>query len=69
MIYFNRFPADKMICNFYLFFMKYDIATVYELMASGDLDPYISEITFDEIGEGLGRLERHEVKGRLVANI
>lgn len=58
-----------MICNFYLFFMKDDIAAVYELMVSGDLDPYISEITIDQIGEGLGRLERHEVKGRLVANI
>ena len=46
-----------------------DIAAVYELMASGDLDPFITEITFDEIGEGLGRLERHEVKGRLVATI
>ncbi len=44
-----------------------DIAAVYELMASGDLDPFMTEITFDEIAEGLKRLERHEVKGRLVA--
>lgn len=46
---------------------KNDIAEVYKLMASGDIDPKITEITFDEIGEGLGRLERHEVTGRLVA--
>lgn len=44
-----------------------DIAAVYDLMAKGVLNPYITEITFDEIGEGLGRLERHEVTGRLVA--
>lgn len=44
-----------------------DIAAVYELMAAGDLDPFITEITFEEIHEGLKRLERHEVKGRLVA--
>lgn len=44
-----------------------DIAAVYELMAEGSLNPLITEITFDEIGEGLARLERHEVKGRLVA--
>lgn len=46
-----------------------DVAAVYDLMAEGHLDPVISEITFDEIPEGLGRLERHEVTGRLVANL
>ena len=46
-----------------------DIAGVYELMASGDLNPTLTKITFDEIAEGLGRLERNEVKGRLVAVI
>ncbi|MER2105681.1 MAG: zinc-binding dehydrogenase [Solibacillus sp.] len=46
-----------------------DVAAVYELMAEGHLDPVISEITFDEIPEGLARLERHEVTGRLVANL
>jgi propanol-preferring alcohol dehydrogenase len=44
-----------------------DIANCYKLMASGDLDPFITEITFDEIGEGLGRLAVGIVKGRLVA--
>ena len=46
-----------------------DVAAVYDLMAEGHLDPVITEITFDEIAEGLGRLERHEVTGRLVANL
>ncbi len=46
-----------------------DVAAVYELMGDGHLDPVITEITFDEIPEGLGRLERHEVTGRLVANL
>ena len=32
-------------------------------MASGDIDPTISNITFDEIWEGLLKLERHEVTG------
>lgn len=44
-----------------------DVAAVYELMAEGHLDPVITEVTFDEIPEGLARLERHEVTGRLVA--
>ena len=46
-----------------------DVAAVYELMADGHLDPVITEITSDEIPEGLARLERHEVTGRLVANL
>jgi alcohol dehydrogenase, propanol-preferring len=44
-----------------------DIAEVYKLMESGDINPAISEITFDEIWEGLLKLERHEVTGRLVS--
>lgn len=48
---------------------KHDIAEVYKLMASGDISPKLSEITFDEIPEGLKRLERHEVSGRLVAKM
>ncbi|WP_138418727.1 zinc-binding dehydrogenase [Aquibacillus sediminis] len=46
-----------------------DVAAVYDLMAKGHLDPVLSEITFDEIPEGLERLERHEITGRLVANL
>lgn len=44
-----------------------DIAAIYGLMASGDLTPKIAEISFDEIGDGLRRLERGDVEGRLVA--
>lgn len=46
---------------------KEDIAAIYELMASGDLSPTLSEITPDEIPEGIKKLERGEVQGRLVA--
>ena len=44
-----------------------DIAAVLDLMASGDLVPAITETTFEEIDKGLERLDRNEVKGRLVA--
>lgn len=44
-----------------------DIVAIYELMSQGHLNPTISEITFEEIADGLERLERHEVTGRLVA--
>ncbi|MGO3884699.1 MAG: alcohol dehydrogenase catalytic domain-containing protein [Mycetocola sp.] len=40
---------------------------VIALMASGDLRVAASEIGFDEIPDGLGRLQRGEVNGRLVA--
>lgn len=46
-----------------------DVAAVYELMAQGHLDPFITEITFIEIPDGLKKLERHQVTGRLVANL
>ncbi len=46
-----------------------DIKAVYALFASGELKPLITTISFEEIGEGLGRLARGEVKGRLVARI
>jgi propanol-preferring alcohol dehydrogenase len=46
-----------------------ELAGVYELMASGDLDPVVSTVTFDQIGEGLERLRRGEVQGRLVADL
>lgn len=46
-----------------------DIKAVYALFASGDLDPLITTISFEEIGEGLGRLARGEIKGRLVARL
>jgi propanol-preferring alcohol dehydrogenase len=46
-----------------------DIAGVYELFASGQLTPHYTEIGFDDIPDGLDRLARGEVKGRLVARI
>lgn len=44
-----------------------DIADCLALMATGDLKPNIETIRFDQIGEGIERLARGEVKGRLVA--
>lgn len=44
-----------------------DIEAIYELIAMGELDPPISTISFEEIPEGLGMVERGEVRGRLVA--
>lgn len=38
-----------------------------ELIAQGAISPVTTEITFEEIGEGLERVERGEVLGRLVA--
>jgi propanol-preferring alcohol dehydrogenase len=46
-----------------------DIKAVYDLYASGDLNSLLTTISFEEIGEGLGKLARGEVKGRLVALI
>lgn len=46
---------------------KADIAGVYEFMRSGDLAPETTTISFSEIAEGLERLQRGEVRGRLVA--
>lgn len=43
------------------------IAAVYKLFESGDLKPLITEIGINDIGEGIGKLARGEVKGRLVA--
>ncbi len=48
---------------------KDDIAGVYDLMDTGELDPTISTIGFEEIPAGLDRLARGEVVGRLVARI
>ncbi|MCS5734512.1 zinc-binding dehydrogenase [Herbiconiux daphne] len=44
-----------------------DTAAVYDLMASGALEPLITTTGFDDIRDGLERLERGEVVGRLVA--
>jgi len=44
-----------------------DIEEVYDLFLRKEIEPAYEVITFDEIGEGLARLARHEVTGRLVA--
>ncbi|MDR1186221.1 MAG: zinc-binding dehydrogenase [Bifidobacteriaceae bacterium] len=46
---------------------KADIAGVYEYMATGQLAPEVTTISFAEIPRGLEMLERGEVRGRLVA--
>ncbi|MCL2585243.1 MAG: zinc-binding dehydrogenase [Streptosporangiales bacterium] len=44
-----------------------DIEEVYGLMLRKEIEPYYTEIAFEEIGEGLKRLAAAEVTGRLVA--
>lgn len=44
-----------------------DIAAVYDLMATGDLDPLLTIIKFEDIDKGLEQLHKGLVKGRLVA--
>jgi len=46
---------------------KEDIEGVYNLIVSGKLNPKITEIGFDEIAEGIDRLQAGGVEGRLVA--
>lgn len=43
------------------------IANVLKFMASGDLTPAIEKTDFDGIAEGVDRLHRGDVRGRLVA--
>ena len=44
-----------------------DCAAVLDLVAAGRLTSKVTHVSFDEIADGLGRLERGEVVGRLVA--
>jgi len=44
-----------------------DIEEVFGLLLAREIAPAYTEIAFDEIGEGLERLRRNEVTGRLVA--
>ncbi|MCK6212248.1 zinc-binding dehydrogenase [Georgenia sp. EYE_87] len=48
---------------------KDDVAAVYEMLASGDLEPVVNLIGFDEIPDGLEQLREHSVTGRVVATI
>lgn len=44
-----------------------DIEEVFDLLLKKEITPAYTEITFDEIGEGLERLKNNQVTGRLVA--
>ncbi|MFH5824674.1 zinc-binding dehydrogenase [Georgenia sp. AZ-5] len=44
-----------------------DLASVYDLMATGQIKPVISTITFEEIGDGIDRVRGGRARGRLVA--
>lgn len=44
-----------------------DIKGVYDFFKTGKLHPQLSEISFDNVDEGLKKLKNREVKGRLVA--
>jgi propanol-preferring alcohol dehydrogenase len=44
-----------------------DCAAVLDLIAAGKMSSRLSHVAFDEIKDGLGRLERGEVVGRQVA--
>jgi propanol-preferring alcohol dehydrogenase len=48
---------------------KQAIENVMTYMANGDVTPAIEHTDFDGIAEGVARLERGEVRGRLVATI
>ncbi|MCX6020743.1 MAG: zinc-binding dehydrogenase [Chloroflexi bacterium] len=48
---------------------KADVEGVYRYFATGKLTPHVTEITFDQIPEGIAQLKRGEVIGRLVAKI
>src|SRR5699024_12700308 len=48
---------------------KEDIAEVMKRIASGDLTPTITNIGFEEIADGVERLAKGEVQGRLVAMV
>jgi propanol-preferring alcohol dehydrogenase len=48
---------------------KDDIASVMKWIASGDLEPTLTLIDFEEIADGVERLKRGEVTGRLVAKV
>lgn len=46
-----------------------ELKGVWEMMANGSLKPVVSTVPFSDISEGLERLHRGEVQGRLVADL
>ena len=47
---------------------KQDVVDVYDLFATGQVDPKITRIDFLDIAKGLDDLQHHRITGRLVAN-
>lgn len=45
-----------------------DVVEVYDLFATGKVDPKITKIDFLDIAKGLDDLQHHRITGRLVAN-
>lgn len=48
---------------------KEDVASIYALLAAGDVTPVVTIIGFDDIPDGLDDLRHHRLAGRLVARI
>lgn len=46
---------------------KADVQGVYDYLATGELNPTITEISFDDIPDGIDKLAKGQVVGRLVA--
>lgn len=46
-----------------------DIAAVYRLLADGRITPQVEQLSFDRVDEGIDRLRRGEVTGRLVVTM
>lgn len=48
---------------------KEDIAAVYEYLRDGRITPKVERLSFDRVDEGIDRLRRGEVTGRLVVTL
>ena len=47
--------------------LTHTVIDVYNMFSKGEINPKITEISFDEIPEGIQLLEDNKVTGRLVA--
>jgi len=48
---------------------KADIEAVYRYLVDGQIVPRVEELTFDQVDQGIDRLRRGEVTGRLVVSL
>lgn len=48
---------------------KQDVSDIYDLLATGEINPKVTEIDFAGIGQGLDDLRHHRITGRLVARM